>query len=137
LNWTPGDTSIFNLSYRQREGDGEITDNTFDPYKNVDQIDFSTVFPLGDRWKFFGRYQYDIDNEDNLEEMAGVEYSSCCWSVRMVYQEGVDWNNGRDRGFYLQFVLRGLGGLGQNIDQLLDNSIFGYGMRNKENGIVY
>jgi hypothetical protein len=34
---------------------------------------------------------------------------------------------GRDYGFYLQFVLRGLGGIGKNIDQLLQDSIFGFG----------
>ena len=49
----------------------------------------------------------------------------------------MDWDNGRDRGFYLQFLLRGLGGLGQNIDQLLRNSIFGYTENRENNGFLY
>ena len=135
LNWTPGEAAIVNLSYRQR--DEGFNANALDPYENVDQADFSAVIPVGDHWKVFTRYQYDLENEDNLEELAGIEFASCCWAVRMVYQEGVDWDNGRDRGFYLQFVLRGLGGLGQNIDQLLQSSIFGFGTRNKENTLGY
>ena len=55
----------------------------------------------------------------------------------MVYQEGVDWNKGRDRGVYMEFVLRGLGSLGKNIDQLLQKSIFGYGQPDPEPGLVY
>ena len=55
----------------------------------------------------------------------------------MVYQEGVDWDQGRDYGFYLQFVLRGLGGLGKNIDQLLQDSIFGFGSNLEDDGLAY
>jgi hypothetical protein len=55
----------------------------------------------------------------------------------MVYQEGVDWNQGRDSGLYLEFVLRGLGSLGKNLDQLLQKSIFGYGQLDRDLGPTY
>ena len=55
----------------------------------------------------------------------------------MVYQEGVDWEQGRDYAFYLQFVLRGLGGIGKDIDQLLQSSIFGYRADKEGNGFAY
>ena len=129
--------TIVNVGYRYRR-----EQTAFDIFGNpisetIDQADFSAVLPLGERWRVFTRYQYDFTNDYSLEELAGLEYSSCCWSVRMVYQEGVDWDQGRDYGFYLQFVLRGLGGLGKNIDQLLQDSIFGFGSNLEDDGLAY
>ena len=94
-------------------------------HEDIDQADFSAALPISEHWKLLARYQYDFTNDYSSRRLAGLEYSSCCWAVRMVYQEGVDWDQGRDYGFYLEFVLRGLGGIGKNIDQLLQNSIFG------------
>ncbi len=136
-HWTPDAQTIVNVGYRYRR-----EQTAFDIFGNpisetIDQADFSAVLPVSDRWKVFTRYQYDFTNDYSLEELAGLEYSSCCWSVRMVYQEGVNWDQGRDYGFYLQFVLRGLGGLGKNIDQLLQDSIFGFGSKLEEDGLAY
>ena len=55
----------------------------------------------------------------------------------MVYQEGVDWDQGRDYAVYVQFVLRGLGGIGKNVDQLLQSSIFGYRADKGEDAFAY
>jgi len=137
VHWTPDTQTIVNAGYRYRR-----EQTSYDIFGNlisetIDQADFSAVLPISDRWRVFTRYQYDFTNDYSLEELAGLEYSSCCWSVRMVYQEGVDWDQGRDYGFYLQFVLRGLGGLGKNIDQLLQDSIFGFGSDLEDNGLAY
>lgn len=137
VHWTPDAQTIVNAGYRYRR-----EQTSYDIFGNlisetIDQADFSAVLPISDRWRVFTRYQYDFTNDYSLEELAGLEYSSCCWSVRMVYQEGVDWDQGRDYGFYLQFVLRGLGGLGKNIDQLLQDSIFGFGSNLEDDGLAY
>ncbi len=134
--WTPDAQTIVNVGYRYRR-----EQTAFDIFGNpisetIDQADFSAVLPISDRWRVFTRYQYDFTNDYSLEELTGLEYSSCCWSVRMVYQEGVDWDQGRDYGFYLQFVLRGLGGIGKNIDQLLQDSIFGFGSNLEDDGLA-
>lgn len=149
MHWSPAEDTLFNLGYRYRRDHTEVAiDGNGDPIldfagnpliieRPIDQVDFSTTLPLGQHWKLFARYQYDLTNDASLEELAGIEYSSCCWSVRMVYQEGVDWDNGRDYGFYLQFMLRGLGGIGKDIDRMLEKSIFGYGTNEEEYGFVY
>jgi LPS-assembly protein len=136
-HWTPDAQTIVNLGYRYRR-----EQTAFDIFGNpisetIDQADFSAVLPLGEHWRVFTRYQYDFTNDYSLEELTGVEYSSCCWSVRMVYQEGVDWDQGRDYAFYVQFLLRGLGGIGKNIDQLLQDSIFGFGSTLEDDGLAY
>ena len=127
VNWRPDTETIVNLGYRYRRDQALVDPSGFVSIEDIDQVDFSTAFPLGQNWRLLARYQYDLTNDTSLEETAGLEYSSCCWALRMVYQEGVDWEQGRDYGVYVEFVLRGLGSLGKNIDQLLQKSIFGYG----------
>jgi LPS-assembly protein len=136
-HWTPDRETIFNAGYRYRRDQLTIDPNGVAVYETIDQADFSAILPLGDRWKLLARYQYDFTNDYSLEELAGIEYSSCCWALRMVYQEGVDWDQGRDYAVYVQFVLRGLGGIGKNVDQLLQSSIFGYRADKGEDGFAY
>jgi LPS-assembly protein len=127
VHWSPDDERIVNVAYRYRRDQPYVNPNGFVSYEDIDQVDFSTALPISQSWKLLARYQYDFTNDQSLEETAGIEYSSCCWALRMVYQEGLDWDQGRDYGVYVEFVLRGLGGLGRNIDSLLQKSIFGYG----------
>jgi LPS-assembly protein len=136
MHWSPVADTIVNLGYRYRREPASFDELGRQVDEDIDQADFSAALPINDRWKVFVRYQYDLNNDYSLEELAGLEYSSCCWALRMVYQEGLDWDKGRDHGFYLQFVLRGLGGLGKNIDQLLQDSIFGFG-RPEDNSLAY
>ena len=137
VHWAPAAETIMNLGYRYRRDQPLVDPLGFVSIEDIDQVDFSTTLPLGQNWKFLARYQYDLTNDTSLEETTGIEYSSCCWALRVVYQEGVDWNEGRDYGVYMEFVLRGLGSLGKNIDQLLQKSIFGYGQPDREPGLVY
>ncbi|MCB1631264.1 MAG: LPS-assembly protein LptD [Pseudomonadales bacterium] len=137
MHWIPAEDTVLNFGYRYRR-----EQHSFDAAgraidENIDQADVSAALPVADNWRVFARYQYDITNNQNLESLAGLEYSACCWTVRMVYQEGLDWYKGRDAGFYLQFVLRGLGGLGKDIDQLLQRSIFNFGERRGAGGFAY
>ena len=137
VHWTPAEETILNVGYRYRRDQPLIDPRGFVSIEDIDQVDFSTTLPLGQNWKLLARYQYDLTNDTSLEETTGIEYSSCCWALRVVYQEGVDWNQGRDYGVYMEFVLRGLGSLGKNIDQLLQKSIFGYGQPDREPSLVY
>jgi LPS-assembly protein len=127
VHWAPDGERILNFAYRYRRDQPYVDPLGLVSYENIDQVDFSTALPIGQNWKLLARYQYDFTNDQSLEETTGIEYSSCCWALRMVYQEGLDWDQGRDYGVYVEFVLRGLGGVGRNIDSLLQKSIFGYG----------
>ncbi|MCG3171632.1 MAG: LPS-assembly protein LptD [Pseudomonadales bacterium] len=137
MHWSPLADTVLNVGYRYRreQQSFDLAGRPID--ENIDQADVSAALPVAGNWRVFARYQYDFTNDQNLEALAGLEYSACCWAVRMVYQEGLDWDEGRDYGFYLQFVLRGLGGLGKDIDQLLQNSIFGFGERREAGGLAY
>jgi len=102
----------FNFSYRFEENARK-------------QIDSSFIWPLSQRWGLIGRWQHDLDNSETLESLLGVEYESCCWSVRLAARKWLDDTDNTDSAIYLQFVLKGLGGIGSGSGSFL-NDIIGY-----------
>ena len=122
---------ILNLGYRYREVPGAARVNGIE--RRIDQTDVSGVWPLNDRWGLVGRWNYDLANKRNLETIAGLEYSNCCWTARVVARSWIDNNDlfqgieEENRGVFLQFELKGLGSvLGGNVIGILNNGIHGY-----------
>ncbi len=130
---------IINASYRKTNSpDQNIYDDNDQVVDvllgNVKQSDISGVVPLPftDQWSFIGRYNYDHTNNRVLEQIVGIEYNSCCWRTQLVFQKGVDGNNEQQEAVYLQFILKGLGGIANGLN--LDDSIVGFKER-EENDI--
>lgn len=122
---------ILNLGYRLREMPGPPVVNGIE--RRIDQTDISGIWPLNDRWGLIARWNHDLANNRNLETIAGVEYSNCCWTVRVLARQWIDNNalfEGLDddnRGIFVQFELKGLGSLlGSNVTGILNNGIRGY-----------
>ncbi len=104
---------IVNLEYRLRRDE-------------IEQANLSFTFPLQASWRVFGRWQYALQEQRNLEVMAGVQYESCCWAARVlsrrfIINEQEDYND----ALYFELVLKGLGSLG-TAGSLLQQLISGY-----------
>lgn len=120
------------LRFQDRDIRQRSSDDGFD--RSIVQSDIQGAWPLTQEWGVVGRFNYDHANERPLEQLAGVEYSNCCWNLRLVYREWVDrvdqqrrLNARKDYGLFLQFELKGLGSvLGGNIGGILENTISGY-----------
>ncbi len=144
--WRPDARKVFNIGYRYREqatrfvkdsNNNNIIDLT-DPtgYKtadnNLSEADVSFAWPLVDQFSALGRMQYDLTNNRNLERLLGVEYNSCCYQVRLVWRSWVKEDSTnidypeQKSGIFLQFVLRGLGGLSSGSFKDSLNGIKGY-----------
>jgi len=123
--------TIFNLGYRYErrpeifEDGGERIDN------DINESEVSAIIPLTPNWAIIGQLQYDHTNERDIEQTLGFEYDSCCWRIRMVYQDGVDGENRSQSSVYLQVELKGLGGSGNKVNNILDDAIIGF--REREN----
>ena len=117
---------LFNISYRTLEPSIIPSDDT----EQLEQMDFSFVWPLHERWTILGRQSIDLlaeaEEDDVLESLAGLEYDSCCWRAQVLYREWLDVDSERDYGTFIQFRLKGFGGLGNNSDSLLSESIPNY-----------
>ncbi len=130
LGWAyrQGET-VYNagLGYRRPQQDDSSID------RPVYQIDLSGTKRVSERTKLFARAHYDLEDDRAFENLIGIEYQSCCWLSRVVWQRalepsvenGVDTTSA-DNAFLLEFQLKGLGGLGNKASSQLRESIHGY-----------
>jgi LPS-assembly protein len=114
LQYRPATNKILNLSYRFRRD-------------SLEQGDVSWSWPLTVNWNFVGRYNYSFRDGEPLEEFYGLEYSSCCWGLRVVSRRFISTRDGtRETTIGLQLVLKGMTSVGTAADKLLERGILGY-----------
>lgn len=65
---------------------------------------------LNSRWQFDASHLYDIRNDHVVESVFGVNYESCCWGLKLTSTERFLTTTTTDRGIFLTFTLKGLGG---------------------------
>jgi LPS-assembly protein len=117
LRWRPEERKALNLSYRFRDG-------------SVEQTDLGFAWPVAPRWRVVGRWNYSLRDAESLETFGGIEYESCCWSLRLVSRRYIYNRAGDfDRTLFLQLELKGLASIGKSTDELLRRGIPGYGTR--------
>jgi len=93
---------------------------------DINQSNLSAVWPINQRWRFFGRWLISHESHDDLEIMAGLEYDSCCWKARLLNRRYVINDQGEyNSSLYIQLVLKGLASFGTG-NTLLEKSIPGY-----------
>lgn len=161
FHYQPADNpnKIFNLGYRYRNDTLRYDplqgiyvtnpdygtpgqENYIKDYYKVSQHDFSVVWPIVPQWSLLARWQYDYGRERTLDAISGFEYDSCCWKLRMVYRQWIDrdetslnpaLNEETDHGFFVQIILKGLGGVtGNRLESFLDQGIQGYRRREEQ-----
>lgn len=125
---------LFNAAYRYRnlvDSPNFILPVGIDP--RIKQTDLSAAWPINQTWKLLARWNYDHSNSRNLETFAGVEYSNCCATIRVIAREWVDEdelfvpNIEPNQGIFVQFTLNGLGNItGGGINSLLSDGIRGF-----------
>ncbi|RUR55131.1 LPS-assembly protein LptD [Vreelandella populi] len=127
---------VVNLGYRwEIEGfDPDVVpgDDSFRNYSR-EEWDLSFAWKASPSIDLIGRYLHDQTNDRPLEQLAGLQWNDCCYGVQLVWREWVDDNDTarieddfNDRGLFLRFVFRGLGGIGQQADSYFERTIPGY-----------
>ncbi len=115
----PGD-GVINLSYRYRR-------NPNDGIDQLEQADLSFLYPINPTWSVVGRYYYSLLDNKPLEIIGGVQWDSCCLTVRALARRYVRNRDGDlDNSFQIEFVLKGLSSVGQDTDRTLRRAILGY-----------
>jgi LPS-assembly protein len=73
---------------------------------------------------------YSIIDHQTIEQVAGIEYKSCCWRIQVVERRFVDNRPGEapslNQSIALQLELIGLGSVGKQSNSFLERSISGY-----------
>jgi LPS-assembly protein len=115
-----GEAGIVNIGYRYRRN--TVTDADF-----LKQADFSFLYPVNPNWSVVGRYYYSMLDHKPLEELAGVQWESCCLAVRVLARRYLKNRTGDlNNTFQVEFELKGLGSAGQDTRHILRRAILGY-----------
>lgn len=148
LQYNNFNNTLLNISYRyRRDPYSGVTppypENPINP-RQVNQTDISARLPIFGGWFGIGRWQYDLYNQITVQAMAGVEKETCCWRFSLLglrYVNGItpstriDLNTGGvipynqytvNNAVFFQIELKGLGRLGDQIDNLLLQNFSGY-----------
>jgi LPS-assembly protein len=121
---------VINIGYRYQTG-------------ILKQVEGSFAWPIAGRWNLVGREVYSLADyqeptgpqHQTIEQVAGVEYTSCCYRVQLVQRRylsirpGSTTSSGLDTSIALQLELTGLSSVGKRADSFLEQSIRGYSTR--------
>ena len=111
-NPTPG--RVINAGYRFRRD-------------LLEQVDVSGAWPINNQWRGFARFVYSLQEENTLDQFLGLEYSSCCWAVRVIGRRFISSRSGAaETSIGLQLELKGLSSVGVDNEAFLREAIRGY-----------
>jgi len=114
VQYKPASDHVVNLGYRFRRD-------------LLEQFDMSTAWPITNEWRGFARWVYSIREQKSLDQFVGLEYSSCCWALRLVGRKFVSSRTGAsDTSIGLQLELKGLSSVGVDNEAFLRDAIRGY-----------
>lgn len=108
--------------------------STAKQYKDgISQVGMTASWPIVDRWAVVGAYYYDTNTRKSANQMLGVQYSSCCYAIRVGYERKINgWDNSSseskyDNTFGFNIELRGLSSnYGLGTQQMLRSNILPY-----------
>lgn len=129
---------LFNIGYLYRKNP-LFPDGT----NNITQGDTSFRWPIAKDWHLLGRMQYSLLYNEIQDSFIGVEKENCCWRFRLLarhYMNNVTIINNQvvaattgttvpgssQDGVFFQIELKGLTGFGDDVDQFLQRSIYGF-----------
>jgi len=135
--------SAINLGYRFVEENSNYIDLNEDRLiqsselfeGNTSQYDLSGLYVINSNWVVMARWQQDLALDRSLEKLIGARYDSCCWSIGLYWRDWLRRDEDvlipqteleQDNGIFISFELKGLAGLGQGIENLLEEGIPGY-----------
>lgn len=129
IQWNPHDNEVkealAQLSYRP--DNDRILNLAYRLHRDVaTHVELASIWPITDQVKAIGRWNYSLTEDNTPEAFGGLEYGECCWRVRALTRYYDNDNDDEGLEFFLQFELKGLGKLGDNIDHLLAEGINGY-----------
>lgn len=125
--------SLFSVGYSYVNENPEASESQI-----LEQFDAGFVLPVRKQWYLIGRANYDIENDQELESIFGIEFNDCCYRVRLMTRRWFDDNVANlgdnrdprfDSGLFFELHLKGLGGSGAKINSILEDAIPGYARR--------
>ncbi|WP_040462380.1 LPS assembly protein LptD [Winslowiella toletana] len=106
--------------------------STNEIYKDgISQVGMTASWPIADAWSVVGAYYYDTKSKQPADQLVGLQYSSCCYAIRLGYERKINgWENESskyDNQISFNIELRGLSSnYGLGTGQMLRQGILPY-----------
>jgi LPS-assembly protein len=114
VQYRPASDRVVNAAYRYQRD-------------QLEQFDVSAAWPFLKNWHGFARWVYSLSENKTLDQFVGVEYSSCCWAIRLITRHFVSNRSGNsDNSIGFQLELKGLSSVGVDNEAFLREQIRGY-----------
>lgn len=99
--------------------------------EGISQVGVAASWPLVERWSLVGEYYHDTNANKAADQMFGLQYSSCCYAIRVGYERKLNgWENSQskyDNVFGFNIELRGLSSnYGLGTSEMLRSNILPY-----------
>lgn len=128
--------AIFNVGYSYRRPLTSVAAML----PSTEEASVSTYLPLDNNWSVFAAMNYSLETDESVEDMFGVEYDSCCWTLRLLHLRYfnnvsgavVNFNDPdleRENTTQFQIILKGMGGFGDRITDIMEDMIRGFDER--------
>lgn len=140
LEYHPQGNNLVQLNYRYASEayiNQNLTQGANRYNQDINQLGITVGWEVDTNWAIVGRYYHDIALNKPVEQYAGVQYNTCCWSAGIGYRryvtskENQEYQNDKDV-FYDNSVifnveLRGLGGShNSGISRMLGKGLIPY-----------
>ena len=131
------DRGSFSLEYRRSKQDLiQITQRYIRDLsgETISQAGISASWRINPEWQWVGRAYVDREQDRSIESYFGVQYESCCWSLKLVAHRSLtsrydDIGSAIDgefeSGVALQFSFKGIGS-NKTSRNMLEEGLFGY-----------
>jgi LPS-assembly protein len=122
-HYLPVPGKVINAAYRYAR---ESSDPSAPPGSGIEQLDFSTQWPVSANLNVLARYNYSLKDKKLLEGLVGFEYNAGCWQVRAVAHRFITATQQYSTSFQIQLELTGLSRIGINPLETIRQNIAGY-----------
>lgn len=127
FSYQPELGKVINLGYRYTRDVRESTDIPLNQLNTaINQVDTSIQWPFFSNWHTVARVNYSLREDKILAGLAGFEYVSCCYKLRVVLQKLTTATRRTTTSVFVQLELNGLMEIGSNPLRVLQQSIPGY-----------
>jgi len=131
------DHQIMVLNYQFAHGNPDTPFDSLGFSTDSSLITAGLLWPLTDRWRFFGYSYYDITHRRPENQYVGLSYDTCCWATRIILADNYNGTTQVSGGqisqsqytttYYIEFLLKGLGSVGNNrAEDMLTSTLPGF-----------
>lgn len=124
---------IIHVGLRYEESGNELGEDYIgDDSEDLLQSDIGFSWGIGPQLTVLGRWYYDLRNGFTVDAFGGLEYEGCCYAIRTGARRYLMINTGQasarefDTEIFLQWIFKGLGGVGRSPVDYFTTSLPGY-----------